>query len=297
MQSVSTAFAPYAFSVVHDDSRYACLSNNSLAHELGHNQGNEHDIANSYNTGAYNYSHGYRLCLTGGFRTVMSYDCTGGTRISYFSNPNVSYNGLITGSSTENNALSMTNTKATVAAFRSKLSTTVPAAPTNMTATALSPSEISLNWSDNSNDETGFRLERSADGVNWVEIGVFAGNTTGFVDSGLAGSTTYSYRVRAYNSNGNSNYSNIGTATTSTAITINTDTTAPIVTISSPANGSRVYGTVPINVTATDNVQVTSLKVFVDGRQVCSSNMSSLRCNWNSRTARLGYHTISSHSY
>ena len=115
------SFAPYAFSVVHDDSVYACLSNNTLAHELGHNQGNQHDKDSANYRGAFDYSYGYRLCQIGGFRTVMSYACTGGNRVSYFSNPNVLYNGMVTGTATENNALSMTNTKAIVAAFRACL--------------------------------------------------------------------------------------------------------------------------------------------------------------------------------
>lgn len=218
MTSVSTAFAPYAFSVVHDDSVYACLSDNTLAHELGHNQGDQHDRANSTNPGAYDYSYGYRLCQTGGFRTVMSYSCTGATRVSYFSNPNVQLStGEVTGTATENNSLSMTNTKATVAAFRST-AVLVPNAPSNLGATALSDSQISLTWTDNSSNETGFRLERSVDGVNWTEFAVTNSNTVSFTDTGLAASTTYQYRARAYNSAGNSNYSNVGSATTTSAV-------------------------------------------------------------------------------
>jgi len=84
----SSAFASYAFSVVHDDSNYVCLSNQTLAHEMGHNQGDQHNIEDSNGTaGAYSYSYGYRLCQTGGFRTVMSYDCIGGTRVSFFPIP------------------------------------------------------------------------------------------------------------------------------------------------------------------------------------------------------------------
>ena len=209
------SFAPYAFSVVHDDSAYACLSNNTLAHELGHNQGNQHDRDSASSPGAFAYSYGYRLCQTGGFRTVMSYACTGGNRVSYFSNPNVLYNGMITGTATENNALSMTNTKAIVAAFRASVTSAIPAVPINLAATALSPTEIRLTWSDNSSDETGFRLERSVDGINWTEFAVTAGNTTSYIDSGLVASTVYQYRVRSYNSNGSSGYSNTGTAKTS----------------------------------------------------------------------------------
>lgn len=216
MSNPSSSFASYAFSVVHDDSRYACLSNQTLAHELGHNQGDQHDRANASSSGAYDYSYGYRLCQNGGFQTIMSYSCNGGTRVSYFSNPNVMLTtGQPTGTATENNALSMNNTKAIVAAFRSgSISTTTPNAPGNLAASALSDSEISLTWSDNSSNETGFRLERSADGRNWTEIAVTGSNTTSFTDTGLEESTTYQYRARAYNSNGNSSYSNIGNATT-----------------------------------------------------------------------------------
>ena len=113
----------------------------------------------------------------------MSYACTGGPRVNYFSNPNVTLsNGLVTGTATENNARSMTNTKDTVAAFRAPANITMPAAPGNLTAIALSATEISLAWSDNSNNETGFRLERSVDGINWTEFAVTAGNITSYSD-------------------------------------------------------------------------------------------------------------------
>jgi len=289
---ISTAFAPYAFSAVHDDSVYACLSNNTLAHEMGHNQGDQHNIEDSAGSaGAYNYSYGYRLCQTGGFRTIMSYSCTGGTRVSYFSNPNVSLTtGEVTGSAAANNALSMTNTKAIVAAFRSA-AVTLPGAPGSLAAAALSSSQIKLTWLDKSSNETGFRLERSADGTNWSEFAVVGSNVTSFTDTGLTGSTTYQYRARAYNSAGNSSYSNIGTATTGEAVI---DTIAPNVSILKPTSGAKVSGTVAISVTASDNVGVSSLKLFIDGKLVSSGNTSSLSYSWNTRGASAGTHTISS---
>ena len=289
---LGTAFAPYAFSVVHDDSVYACLSNQTLAHEMGHNQGDQHNIEDASGPGAYSYSYGYRLCQTGGFRTVMSYSCTGGTRVSYFSNPNISLTtGEVTGSAIANNALSMTNTKAIVAAFRSPATTTLPNAPGSLSAVALSSSQIALTWSDNSSNETGFRLERSANGINWSEFAVVGSNVTSFTDTGLTGSTTYQYRARAYNSNGNSNYSSIGTATTGTAVI---DTTAPTVSILKPTGGARVSGMVAISVNANDNVGVSSLKLYIDGKLVSSGNASSLSYSWNTRKASSGAHTISS---
>lgn len=290
MQSLSTSFSPWAFAVVHDDHQYSCLGNLTLAHELGHNQGNAHDAANSGGyPGITTYSYGYRVC--GVFRTVMAYSCSGEPRISGFANPNVYYLGQPTGvAGSADTAASMNLAAPTVANFRSSASTTVPSAPSNLTASAVSSSSINLSWTDNSSDETGFIVQRSTDGATWTQIANLGSNVSSFSSTSLSPSTTYSYRVYAYNSIGNSNLSNVATATTGAAII---DTTPPSVSILKPLGGSKVSGTVAISVTASDNVGVTSLKVFVDGKQVCSSSASSLSCNWNSRKASFGSHTIS----
>ena len=92
-----------------------------------------------------------------------------------------------------------------------------PNAPSNLTANAVSSSQIDLTWSDNSTDETGFKIERSTDGTNFTEISTTGPDVTGYSDTGLSASTTYHYQVRAYNGNGDSNYSNSANATTSGA--------------------------------------------------------------------------------
>jgi len=99
---------------------------------------------------------------------------------------------------------------------------TPPAAPSNLTATAASSSQINLSWTDNSNNEDGFRIER-CQGVgcaNFAEITTVGANATSYSNTGLTASTAYQYRVRAYSSPGNSAYSNIASATTlATAVT------------------------------------------------------------------------------
>jgi hypothetical protein len=92
--------------------------------------------------------------------------------------------------------------------------TPTPAAPTNLTATAASSSQINLSWTDNSNNETGFKIERSSNGTNFTQIATVAANIKAYTDTGLTASTKYYYRVRAYNSAGNSAYSNTASATT-----------------------------------------------------------------------------------
>ena len=92
----------------------------------------------------------------------------------------------------------------------------LPAAPTNLVAAAFSKSQINLTWTDNSNNETGFRIERckGATCTNFTQIATVGSNINTFSNTGLAANTSYRYRVYAYNANGNSAYSNIATAKT-----------------------------------------------------------------------------------
>jgi hypothetical protein len=93
--------------------------------------------------------------------------------------------------------------------------TTMPAAPSNLTATAASSSQINLAWTDNASNETGFKVERSTSSSGpFSQIGTTAAGVTTYGNSGLTASTAYYYRVRAYNTTGDSGYSNTASATT-----------------------------------------------------------------------------------
>lgn len=82
-----------------------------------------------------------------------------------------------------------------------------PMAPFGLVATALSGHRVNLRWNDASIYEKGFRLERSVDGSTFKQIASVNANVTEFVDTGTQANKVYSYRVRAYNKNGNSDYS------------------------------------------------------------------------------------------
>lgn len=91
----------------------------------------------------------------------------------------------------------------------------VPLAPTNLQAQAVSPHQIDLRWTDQSTDENGFKIERSRDGVfNWDQIATVGANVRAYSDTGLQKETLYFYRVRAFNGDGDSKYSNIAEAMT-----------------------------------------------------------------------------------
>jgi hypothetical protein len=89
-----------------------------------------------------------------------------------------------------------------------------PVAPSDLTATAVSSSQINLAWLDNSGDEQGFRIARSLDGFNFSEIATVGSNVTTFSDTGLSANTLFFYRVFAFNNFGNSEPSNIAFAQT-----------------------------------------------------------------------------------
>jgi hypothetical protein len=93
-----------------------------------------------------------------------------------------------------------------------------PAAPTALTLDFNDLMSVSLAWTDNANDETGFRIERSVDnGATWSEIAQPAADSTSYTDSSVSCGTGYEYRIRAYRSGDNqySDYSNVVTGTSS----------------------------------------------------------------------------------
>ena len=91
----------------------------------------------------------------------------------------------------------------------------VPVAPSNLTASAVSSSQINLRWQDNSSNETEFRIQRKTGaGGTWGQIATVGANSTTYANTGLAANMTYYYRVRACNAAGCSAWSNEASATT-----------------------------------------------------------------------------------
>nr|MBA4148239.1 fibronectin type III domain-containing protein [Verrucomicrobiota bacterium] len=94
-----------------------------------------------------------------------------------------------------------------------------PSAPSGLTATAATTTQINLAWTDNSGIETGFKIERSlSSGSGFSQIATVGANVKTYSSTGLAAGTRYYYRVRAYNAAGNSSYSNTANTTTKQTI-------------------------------------------------------------------------------
>jgi hypothetical protein len=98
---------------------------------------------------------------------------------------------------------------------------TLLADPTSLTATAVSSSQISLAWVDNSLSETGYKIEQSpVDDLHYTQIAAVGANISSYTASGLNEATKYYYRVRAYNAIATSAYCNEKNATTLSNIPI-----------------------------------------------------------------------------
>ena len=89
----------------------------------------------------------------------------------------------------------------------------LPAAPASLSAKPISKSKIELNWSDNSNNEIGFIVERKTVESEYAEAVTLASGENAYIDTGLTENQSYTYRIMAFNAAGNSGYSNAATAT------------------------------------------------------------------------------------
>ncbi|HET9849387.1 MAG TPA: chitobiase/beta-hexosaminidase C-terminal domain-containing protein, partial [Candidatus Dormibacteraeota bacterium] len=98
----------------------------------------------------------------------------------------------------------------------------------------------------------------------------------------LPGSTTVKYRA----------YDNAGNVEPVNSQLIQIDTTAPTVSITSPANGAIVSGTINLEASASDNVAVDHVDFLVDGQRIGTDSALPYSLAWNSASVPDGSHTI-----
>jgi len=101
--------------------------------------------------------------------------------------------------------------------FSPTLPVAAPPAPTGPAAAAISQNQIQVGWAPPGFNESGFKVERSTDNQNFVEIASVSAPASSVNDTGLSVGTTYYYRIRSFNQNGFSSYTATVPATTWTS--------------------------------------------------------------------------------
>ncbi|HWP81242.1 MAG TPA: FG-GAP-like repeat-containing protein [Bacteroidota bacterium] len=105
------------------------------------------------------------------------------------------------------------------------------APPTNLVATVVSDTRIDLSWVDNSDNETGFEVQRKTASTSFTTITTVGAGITTYSNTGLTTGTEYTYRVRAVNATVQSPYSNEASATP-TALAVQPPTNLVVTPIS-----------------------------------------------------------------
>ncbi len=111
-----------------------------------------------------------------------------------------------------------------------------PSAPTGVTATNVSGTENTISWTDTSNNELWFEVQRSQNGGAYTQIATTSANATSYSDTGATADQTYQYRVRAFNIVGNSAFAQSNQVVTATVVPSAPTQFSTFVSTSSPAN-------------------------------------------------------------
>jgi len=185
---------------------YSCISSAVVSHEVGHNQGMCHvpgDGGGCASGGYYSYSKGHRFNGVSSlqWRTIMGYPP--GTRISYFSNPDVFYDGIATGTSGRDNARTADNTAGIVSNWAICSYSCETYAPTNLAASQGLRDHVKVTWENW--EDYSYTVYRSAG----CSGNIVAENVYGkeFKDYTAEPEISYTYSVRAHSILGDSSCS------------------------------------------------------------------------------------------
>jgi hypothetical protein len=154
-----------------------------------------------------------------------------------------------------------------------------PPAPTNLAVsspTTSADSTLQLAWSDNDATQDGVAIERRTGGGSYSEIARVAGNATSYMDTGLTAGTTYTYRVRGWNSVGNSAYSDDASGTTAQLGPVRTFSPVADAYVDA-GNAAKNYGTASNLSVDSSPVQESYLKFNLTGLTGNTVNSAKLR--------------------
>lgn len=203
----SRSMSPFAFGTT----SIRCDPEATFAHEFGHNAGLNHnpeDAGSPFVFKPYSYAH-----RNGSVKTTMSY---GGQReIPYFSTPLLNVSGFVPGIPDQrDNVRVLFETMVVASGYVGQQDTVGVEAPSDLDGTLTDPATVELEWTDNSSDETGFRIEIRPDDDNWSTAASVGADVTEATVPNLPPGASVKVRVRAVRSGQLSSPSNVITVET-----------------------------------------------------------------------------------
>ncbi len=160
---------------------------------------------------------------------------------------------------------------------------TPPSIPANLTASASAPNLVDLTWSPSSDDVAVIGYDLYRDGILAAQLGV----VTSYSDTSVVPLTGYQYEIRARDA-----AENVSPASPSVQVSTPADTTPPVVTLTSPADGAVFAGTVTLSASASDNVSLDHVDFLVNGAVFNTAAAPPYSFNWNSATGPDGQAVI-----
>jgi hypothetical protein len=158
-----------------------------------------------------------------------------------------------------------------------------------VTASAITSSGATIRWTTNepSTSRVNYGITAAYDQSSELDASLVTAHTVTL--GGLAAGTLYHYRVRSRDAAGNPAISGDFTFTTLTAA----DVTPPTVSLSAPAAGANVSGTIAVSATASDNVGVAAVQFRLDGAALGAEDTANpYAMSWETTTASNGSHTL-----
>ena len=160
---------------------------------------------------------------------------------------------------------------------------TPPSPPAGLTETSATQTSATVAWASSTDNVAVAGYGVFVDGAS---VGTTAATT--YSVSGLTCGSTHTVAVDAFDSAGN--HSTRASMSASTSVC--SDTTPPTVSVTAPAGGATVSGTVPVTASASDNVAVASVEFWVDGAKEATDTSAPYSYSWDTTQVLGGPHTI-----
>ena len=153
-------------------------------------------------------------------------------------------------------------------------------------------SQLTLSWNENSDNEEGFKIERSVDGGSFQQIATVGVNVATYTDDTVEDNQSYTYRLKAFNQFGESGYSN-----TASGASRPTSAEGIPVIVSQPENTVVLLGDTTALSIDVDATPAASVQWFVEGQAIPGATGEELLLTQVERSQAGSYYAIVTNRY